>query len=105
MSFRKRKLDELDNLVNNPQLYDEEEDSRAEEISFQNGETSLILRQALGYYSAGKCDYDENLIGSSRYWHQIIVRFCKKLKDYFLIDDILFLDLPQKTIQLRFRHV
>lgn len=73
MSFRKKKRSELDDLVNNPQLSDDDEDNRGEKILFENGETPLVLKQPLRYYSAGKCDFDEILIGSKLYWHQIIV--------------------------------
>lgn len=42
-------------------------------ISFQNGESSFDIGEATNYYTYGKCDYDDDLIGSPDYWHQIIV--------------------------------
>lgn len=73
MSSRKKRRFELNDLVNNQHSNNEEEDGQIKEISFQNGETSLVLKKPLRYYTANKCDYDESLIDSSQLWHQIIV--------------------------------
>lgn len=42
-------------------------------ISFRNGEDSFVVGEALNIYTFGNSDYDEQLIGSPDYWHQIIV--------------------------------
>lgn len=75
MSFRSKRRHELDALVNNQQLNDasDEEIDEGVKISFQSGEIPLILKDGLAFYSPGKCDYSESLIGSKLYWHQIIV--------------------------------
>lgn len=51
-------------------------------ILFQNGDASFTLDSESNYYTNGKTDYDENLIGADYYWHQIIVS-CRDINNNF----------------------
>lgn len=73
---RKRNREMLDSLLQpSDDLMDESIcEETAKTILFQNGEIPLLLNEASNYYAYGKLDYDEQLIGSANFWHQITVR-------------------------------
>lgn len=73
---RKRKRDrDLQRLLQEPIVDSKHQirEKRELQISFQNGEDSFIVGEASDCYTHGKCDFDEQLIGSPDFWHQIIV--------------------------------
>lgn len=76
-SKRKRRQDELDNIVSGSSTAAAAEDlfnvGNVAQIFFQSGEAPIVLKDGTNFYSYQKCDYDKQLIGSSEFWHQIIV--------------------------------
>lgn len=49
-------------------------DETAKTILFQNEDLPLLLNEASNFYAHGKLDYDEQLMRSPFFWHQITVR-------------------------------
>lgn len=71
---RKRKQQMLASVLDQSSYNDDESSAGSKKILFQNGEIPLVLnKQASNFYSVGRCDYDEYLIGSPDWWHQIFV--------------------------------
>lgn len=75
MSSRKRRQEqeELNRIECEPISDDELDEEKGDEVQFQHGEVSLFLKTATSFYTFGKCDYDEELIGSKHHWHQVSV--------------------------------
>lgn len=77
---RKRKEILLNNLLDQQKSDDEDGPANdKDKILFQNKEVPIILNNKsstnANYYSFGKCQYDERLIGAADQWHQIFVSF------------------------------
>lgn len=74
---RKRQRDMLNNMVHQSNRSNSgESDGNDEiiEVVFQNGESSFKFRKCLATYTHGNCfNYDEEMIGSPDYWHQVTV--------------------------------
>lgn len=73
---RKRQRDMLNTMVHQSNRSNSGEMDGNDEIEvvFQNGESSLKLRKCFATYSHGNCfNYDEEMIGSPDYWHQVTV--------------------------------
>lgn len=85
LNRKKRKQDDLASLVESARISENETlfDGRsAQRVLFEHGQTEIVVNDGTKFYSHKKCDYDERLIGSPRYWHQIIVSFDCSSKKY-----------------------
>lgn len=78
---RKRNRDELNSLVESRgDSEDEMRDRKAvQTILFQNEDLPLILNERSSYFTSGKTNYDEELIGADNFWHQIIVSWIDRV--------------------------
>lgn len=73
---RKRRQNELDSILHGSSTAVEDylfDVGNVTQIFFQSGEAPISLKDGTNFYSYKKCDYDTKLIGSSEFWHQIIV--------------------------------
>lgn len=71
---RKRNFEALTSMANDVDSDEEDEDEKGlKTVSFQNGETSFIVKESAYLYTFGKTNFNEELLGSPDYWHQVIV--------------------------------
>lgn len=71
---RKKDMNNLGNLVKTSNQNDEDFDSGAKKVIFENDDAPVTLNTiGVKYYTNKSCDYDPQLIGSPEYWHQVIV--------------------------------
>lgn len=73
---RKRRQEHLDSLLQPTSATNNEDrvkDKNEKKIEFHNGEQPITINATHMCYTYMKCNYDDQMIGSPSFWHQILV--------------------------------
>lgn len=73
---RKRRQEDLDSLLQPTSATNNEDrvkDKNEKKIEFHNGEQPITINATHMCYTYMKCNYDDQMIGSPSFWHQILV--------------------------------